>query len=410
MAQTSSTSNGVNVNEPVDGVVYDIVLGDTFDQGEETKDSYHTAQYNFKPAGIDQTRPGIFRKYENGTLEIEYANKTNTNKTDRVIFRGNYSASKDVECLLIFENGTLRLERIAGSGKSLKVVREIPSNSVNSNSINNSSVNYTTPSPTSSLSTTPSPTSTPPISNDIITEQQLQQQTQAIQIENPAQPSPIKKGRKTATPRATSASRGKRKSTGQTRLPPIFNPTSPKKGKGEKTEAQTTPPETAKKNWNQNSAQLAPPIPKANTTTITTTTTTPVSTYKPNVEVITPEDTSHDFGPNVVVSEEIVFSDDEDLIRDIENSTTQRIIENIQPVVVNPPVIVDNTPKVVAPTTQVISSNPGMNVDNIKQGESSDESDDSDDESGSGSESSSSGSSSSGSGSSSGSEEDSENE
>jgi len=430
-SNSNSNSNTGN-NEPADGLMYSIVLGDTFHKSSETKDSFHTAQYSFKPAGVDSTRPGIFRKYENGTLEMEYANKTN--KTDRVIFRGNYSASRDVECLLIFENGTLRLERIAGSGKSLKVIREIPSNSNsvnnnnsnsnnNNNANNNNNVNSTTPSPTSSFSTTPSPTSTPPTS-DVVES-----------TENQAQPSPIKKGRKVgAVSKTTSASRGKRKSTGQTRLPPIFNPSSRKKSKQEKMDTQTTTTTEMQstKKKNQNSVQLLPPQPKTNSNA---TNTTPISTYlsiqKPNVEVILPEEqTNQDFLSSVVVSEELVFSDeDEDLIRDIENSTTQRVVENIPaPIIINTTVNtnLDNTQKVITPSpnTQVISSNVqpvsmtnshhtiinNINTSNITQKEeSSDESDSSDDESESGSESSSSGSSSSGS-SSSGSEDESENE
>jgi len=117
------------MDEPQDGVVYPLQLGNTF--MEDSDQYYHTLQYNFKPASIDTKRSsGVLRKNEKGELEVEIVNKTTKNGggNEKVVFKGNYAPSKEIECILVFEKATnsFRLERLAGTGKSLKAVRDDP--------------------------------------------------------------------------------------------------------------------------------------------------------------------------------------------------------------------------------------------------------------------------------------------
>jgi len=118
------------MEEPQDGVVYPLVLGNTFLENS-VEQFYHTLQYTFKPASIDTKKSsGVLRKNERGGLEVEIANKTATKNgmNEKVLFKGNYIPCKEIECILVFDKSanSFRLERLAGSGKALKAVRDDP--------------------------------------------------------------------------------------------------------------------------------------------------------------------------------------------------------------------------------------------------------------------------------------------
>eukprot|EP01120_Amphizonella_sp_Union-15-10_P009818 TRINITY_DN379_c0_g1_i3.p1 TRINITY_DN379_c0_g1~~TRINITY_DN379_c0_g1_i3.p1 ORF type:complete len:168 (-),score=20.19 TRINITY_DN379_c0_g1_i3:29-532(-) len=93
-------------------VDHPVILGKSF-QTNNVK--FHTIQYTFLPHSIDLSQDGLLVKDE-GSVTLEYMNSQGERA---VTLKGQYSECKDVECLLVYEDGVFRLEKITSATKNL---------------------------------------------------------------------------------------------------------------------------------------------------------------------------------------------------------------------------------------------------------------------------------------------------
>ncbi|GAM25511.1 hypothetical protein SAMD00019534_086860 [Acytostelium subglobosum LB1] len=92
---------------------YDVALGTTFT--EPTREQYHTLLFNIKPNSLDTTKPGFIRSNQ-GHISVQYHNQNNPNEMIKYEGPlGKKAQNNTVECLLIFDNGVFRLERLSSS-------------------------------------------------------------------------------------------------------------------------------------------------------------------------------------------------------------------------------------------------------------------------------------------------------
>ncbi|EAL72800.1 hypothetical protein DDB_G0270900 [Dictyostelium discoideum AX4] len=112
-----------NIKQPENDMTYDVEIGPTMERDSDfvNNEQYHTLQYNLKPKSLDTSKALI--KMNQGSIHIQH-NHTSTN--EKFDFFGAYKPCKEMECLLIFENGVFRLERQISSSS---VIRKLNSNS-----------------------------------------------------------------------------------------------------------------------------------------------------------------------------------------------------------------------------------------------------------------------------------------
>ncbi|EGC36161.1 hypothetical protein DICPUDRAFT_22775, partial [Dictyostelium purpureum] len=99
-----------SINQPENESLYDVILGKTMN--DDANEHYHTIQYNIKPKSLDTKKAVI--KMNQGTLQVQH-NHINVNNNEKFDYSGSYKPCKEIECFLIFENGSFRLERQVSS-------------------------------------------------------------------------------------------------------------------------------------------------------------------------------------------------------------------------------------------------------------------------------------------------------
>ncbi|PNX81442.1 ell-associated factor eaf [Trifolium pratense] len=98
---------------------YDLTLGPSFK--DESSNKYCTLRYEFKPASIDKTKPGLLRKTKENRVSVEFQN--NQIGKPKVTFEGNSEEYKENDAVLFFDGRTLRLERLDRAVKQLRHLR-----------------------------------------------------------------------------------------------------------------------------------------------------------------------------------------------------------------------------------------------------------------------------------------------
>lgn len=99
-----------------EGRVYQVKLGSSFTKpGPST---FHTLQYSFKPASLENGGRGNI-DFSGSQVSMEV---TPTSGGVPVQFKGTCSDAKEGECVLIWEDGSFRLEKLASTAKALRAV------------------------------------------------------------------------------------------------------------------------------------------------------------------------------------------------------------------------------------------------------------------------------------------------
>nr|AFK44687.1 unknown [Lotus japonicus] len=98
---------------------YNLTLGDSFKNDSSNK--YCTLRYEFKPASVDKTKPGLLRKTKENRVSVEFQN--NQLGKPKVTFEGNSEEYKENDAVLFFDGETLRLERLHRAVKQLRHLR-----------------------------------------------------------------------------------------------------------------------------------------------------------------------------------------------------------------------------------------------------------------------------------------------
>ena len=108
---------------PTQGESYPIELGGTVGQ-EQQSGHYFTLRYDFLPASVAATEPGLVHA-STTTQAVEVYRRHTANSTG-IMFKGKLDdAIKDTECLLIYDDETksFTLEAIAATVSQLRHVR-----------------------------------------------------------------------------------------------------------------------------------------------------------------------------------------------------------------------------------------------------------------------------------------------
>ncbi|CAL1413401.1 unnamed protein product [Linum trigynum] len=97
---------------------YDLTLGPSF----KDQSKFCTLRYEFKPASIDKSQPGVLHKDGNKGVTVEYNN--NQPGKPKLIFQGVSDEDyKENDAVLFFDGHSFRLERLHRAVKRLKHVR-----------------------------------------------------------------------------------------------------------------------------------------------------------------------------------------------------------------------------------------------------------------------------------------------
>eukprot|EP01132_Coremiostelium_polycephalum_P004955 gene4955-6172_t len=121
--------NGEMIQQPENEKLYNVVIGQTLSNSSSSSSdqSYHTIQLNIKPKLLDTTKPAHIRRTDK-EVHVQYNHATNQN--EKFNYTGQYKQCKDYECLLIYENGVFRLEKLTGtallSKKSENTIKDFP--------------------------------------------------------------------------------------------------------------------------------------------------------------------------------------------------------------------------------------------------------------------------------------------
>ncbi|KAI5382612.1 hypothetical protein KIW84_070159 [Lathyrus oleraceus] len=98
---------------------YNLTLGPSFK--DDSANKYCTLRYEFKPASVDKTKPGMLRKSKENRVSVEFQN--NQIGKPKVTFEGNSEEYKENDAVLFFDGQTLRLERLDRAVKQLRHLR-----------------------------------------------------------------------------------------------------------------------------------------------------------------------------------------------------------------------------------------------------------------------------------------------
>lgn len=111
------------VRAPQDGFEYSVALGASLLQEAEPAPSevYSTFRYDFQPASIDKSSPGLVAMDESKGVQVLLASSTGA--AGGVLFKGKVAENKDTDCLLLFDGSSFRLERCPFSCTQLRHVR-----------------------------------------------------------------------------------------------------------------------------------------------------------------------------------------------------------------------------------------------------------------------------------------------
>ncbi|KAF9673970.1 hypothetical protein SADUNF_Sadunf10G0079100 [Salix dunnii] len=98
---------------------YNLTLGPSFKKQSSNK--YCTLRYEFKPASIDKTKPGLLHKNKDNRVSVEFQN--NQLGKSKVTFEGSSEDYKENDAVLFFDGQTFRLERLHRAVKQLRHLR-----------------------------------------------------------------------------------------------------------------------------------------------------------------------------------------------------------------------------------------------------------------------------------------------
>ncbi|KAI9120631.1 hypothetical protein K1719_007664 [Acacia pycnantha] len=76
--------------------------------------------YEFKPASVDKTKPGLLRKTKENRVSVEFQN--NQIGKHKVTFEGSSEEYKENDVVLFFDGETFRLERFHRAVKQLRLL------------------------------------------------------------------------------------------------------------------------------------------------------------------------------------------------------------------------------------------------------------------------------------------------
>ncbi|CAN0913764.1 hypothetical protein LINGRAHAP2_LOCUS28135 [Linum grandiflorum] len=96
---------------------YDLTLGPSFSDHSK----FCTLRYDFKPASIDKSEPGLLHKDGNKKVTVEYNN--NQPGKRKLVFEGVSEDYKENDAVLFFDGRSFRLERLHRAVKRLRHVR-----------------------------------------------------------------------------------------------------------------------------------------------------------------------------------------------------------------------------------------------------------------------------------------------
>jgi hypothetical protein len=83
-----------------------------------------TLRYEFQPASIDTSMPGLITIDESNGIQIQMGNSSQaTGVNGGINFKGKIAESKDTDCLLIFDGQSFRIEQCAMTCTQLRHVR-----------------------------------------------------------------------------------------------------------------------------------------------------------------------------------------------------------------------------------------------------------------------------------------------
>lgn len=97
--------------------VYPVRLGDSFNKRRAA--SLHALQYAFKPASLESGAHGDI-EVSGATVTVEATPAAAGGAP--VQFKGSWAEAKEGECVLIWEDGAFRLEKLATAAKALRPV------------------------------------------------------------------------------------------------------------------------------------------------------------------------------------------------------------------------------------------------------------------------------------------------
>lgn len=121
MVKRNSTNEEPNT-APEPDRWYDIKLGSSFqDHHNHSSPKFCTLRYEFKPASIDKSQPGLLHKSRDNRVSVEYHN--NQQGKPNVMFEGVSEDYKENDAVLFFDGDTFHLEQLHHAVKRLRHVR-----------------------------------------------------------------------------------------------------------------------------------------------------------------------------------------------------------------------------------------------------------------------------------------------
>ncbi|KAG6777422.1 hypothetical protein POTOM_017243 [Populus tomentosa] len=121
MVKRNSTNEEPNT-APEPDRWYDIKLGSSFqDHHNHSSPKFCTLRYEFKPASIDKSQPGLLHKSRDNRVSVEYLN--NQQGKPNVMFEGVSEDYKENDAVLFFDGDTFHLEQLHHAVKRLRHVR-----------------------------------------------------------------------------------------------------------------------------------------------------------------------------------------------------------------------------------------------------------------------------------------------
>ncbi|GAB4827946.1 hypothetical protein Ancab_034831 [Ancistrocladus abbreviatus] len=100
---------------------YTLSLGSSF-KDHQPSPKFCTLRYEFKPASIDKSQPGVMHKNKDNRVSVEFHN--NQPGKPKVTFEGSSEDYKENDAVLFFDGETFRLEKLHKAVKRLRHVRQ----------------------------------------------------------------------------------------------------------------------------------------------------------------------------------------------------------------------------------------------------------------------------------------------
>ncbi|ETI52721.1 hypothetical protein L917_03940 [Phytophthora nicotianae] len=118
----ASDEDQTSASIPLDDVEYPVVLGQSLMEPDDDKEEqgavYASFGYEFQPASVDKSTPGLVSVDGSSGVQVLMGSSTGG-----VTFKGKVMENKETDCLLIFDGSGFRLERCPFSCMQLRHVR-----------------------------------------------------------------------------------------------------------------------------------------------------------------------------------------------------------------------------------------------------------------------------------------------